>query len=105
MSDVSSAALDELVELFAELLAPLVADELAKRLEPPSTSGNGFTTDGLITLDELVCLLPPAKKPETWKRWLYERLRRGEVRGAVKLGGSWFFDRARVRQWLEAGDP
>ena len=58
-----------------------------------------------MSLDELVAELPKAKEPATWKRWLYERLRHGEVPGAVKLGGSWFFDGDRVREWIDAHRP
>jgi hypothetical protein len=46
-----------------------------------------------MTLDQLIGELPAAKRPQTWKRWLYERTRRGEIPGCVKLGGMLFFDR------------
>lgn len=55
----------------------------------------------LLTLDELVAELPAGKQPATWKRWLYERTRRGEVPGCFKIGGSLFFDLEQVQSWLE----
>jgi hypothetical protein len=57
----------------------------------------------LLTLDELVAEFPTAKRPQTWKRWLYERTRRGEVPGCVKLGGMLFFEREPALAWLRAG--
>ena len=104
MTDRTSAALEQLVSAIADELAPRIAEEVAHRLELPQQNG-GLGTEGLITLDQLVEQLPPAKSPATWKSWLYERLRRREVPGAVKLGGSWFFDVERVRSWIEAGAP
>ena len=98
---VSPALLEQLVDLLAERLAPRLADELAARLEAPAAAQNGLGTARLVALDELVAELPRSKPPQTWKRWLYERLRRDEVPGAVKLGGSWFFDVERLRPWLE----
>jgi hypothetical protein len=56
-----------------------------------------------LTLDQLVAELPPAKRPQTWKRWLYERTRRGEIPGCVKLGGMLFFEREPALDWLRAG--
>jgi hypothetical protein len=47
--------------------------------------------------------LPRAKRPQTWKRWLYERTRRGEIPGCVKLGGMLFFEREPALAWLRAG--
>ena len=97
---------EQLVDALVERLAPRLADELAARVTAAmQRSGNGLGTAGLLSLDELVAELPRSKEPKTWRAWLYERLRRGEVPGAVKLGGSWFFDRAKVRAWLEAGAP
>ena len=57
----------------------------------------------LLTLDQLVAELPPAKRPQTWKRWLYERTRRNEIPGCVKLGGMLFFEREPALAWLRAG--
>ncbi len=85
--------------MLAAALAPRLADELSARIAPPRTS----ETARLLTLDELVAELPRAKRPETWKRWLYERTRRGEVPGCVKIGGMLFFEREPALGWLRAG--
>jgi hypothetical protein len=91
--------LEDVTEL-AEALAPRLAAELALRVPAP---GGDASTARLLTLDQLVAELPPAKPPETWKRWLYERTRRGEVPGEVKIGGMLFFDREPALAWLRAG--
>lgn len=93
----SSEALDRL----AEMLAPRLADELSARL--PAPAGEQAATARLLTLDQLVAELPPGKRPQTWKRWLYERTRRGEVPGCVKLGGMLFFEREPALAWLRTG--
>ncbi len=93
----SSEALDRL----AEMLAPRLAHELSTRM--PAPAGEQAATARLLTLDELVAQLPPGKRPQTWKRWLYERTRRGEVPGCVKLGGMLFFEREPTLAWLRAG--
>ena len=80
---------------------PRLAAELAARR--PATAALESPTARLLTLDQLVAELPPAKKPETWKRWLYERTRRGEVPGEVKIGGMLFFEREPALAWLRAG--
>jgi len=95
-SDASSA-----VARLAEVLAPRLAEELSTRV--PSKSSGESVTARLLTLDELVAELPPAKRPQTWKRWLYERTRRGEIPGCVKLGGMLFFEREPALSWLRAG--
>jgi hypothetical protein len=92
--------LDDVVGL-VNALAPRIAAELAARA-PAAASGTSPTAR-LLTLDQLVAELPPAKKPETWKRWLYERTRRGEVPGEVKIGGMLFFEREPALAWLRAG--
>jgi hypothetical protein len=84
-----------------DALVPRLAAELAART--PATAALESPTARLLTLDQLVAELPPAKKPETWKRWLYERTRRGEVPGEVKIGGMLFFERERALAWLRAG--
>ena len=84
-----------------DALAPRLAAELAARA--PTAAGQQSSTARLLTLDQLVAELPPAKKPETWKRWLYERTRRGEVPGEVKIGGMLFFEREPALAWLRAG--
>lgn len=89
------------VDRLADALAPRLAAELSARLRPPMAEA--ATTVSLLTLDELVAQLPPAKRPQTWKRWLYERTRRGEVPGCVRLGGMLFFEREPALAWLRAG--
>ena len=84
-----------------DALVPRLAAELAART--PATAAQESPTARLLTLDQLVAELPPAKKPETWKRWLYERTRRGEVPGEVKIGGMLFFEREPALSWLRAG--
>jgi hypothetical protein len=89
------------VARLATALAPRLAEELSARGE--KASQRAAEPRRLLTLDELVAELPPAKRPETWKRWLYERTRRGEVPGCVKLGGMLFFEREPALTWLRAG--
>jgi hypothetical protein len=96
------AAEPEAVAVLAEALAPRLAEELSHRI-PPTDGAEFATTTRLLTLDQLVAELPPAKRPETWKRWLYERTRRGEIPGCVKLGGMLFFEREPALAWLRAG--
>lgn len=84
-----------------DVLVPRLAAELATCT--PATAAQESPTARLLTLDQLVAELPPAKKPETWKRWLYERTRRGEVPGEVKIGGMLFFEREPALAWLRAG--
>ncbi len=91
----------EAVAVLAEALAARVAQQLSSR---SLVSASGETpTSRPLTLDQLVAELPPAKRPQTWKRWLYERTRRGEVPGCVKLGGMLFFEREPALAWLRAG--
>jgi hypothetical protein len=92
----------EPVTVLADALAPRLAAELSHRI-PPTRAAQPATTARLLTLDQLVAELPPAKRPQTWKRWLYERTRRGEVPGCVKLGGMLFFERELALAWLRAG--
>ncbi len=90
------------VTVLAEALAPRLAEELSNRI-PRTAVSERSETARLLTLDELVAELPPAKRPQTWKRWLYERTRRGEIPGCVKLGGMLFFERESALAWLRAG--
>jgi hypothetical protein len=92
----------EPVTILVDALAPRLAEELSSRI-PPMATPEPASTARLLTLDQLVAELPPAKRPQTWKRWLYERTRRGEVPGCVKLGGMLFFDREPALDWLRAG--
>jgi hypothetical protein len=95
---------DEPINALATALAPRLAAELARRL-PAATTGEPRGTTRLLTLDQLIAELPPAKRPQTWKRWLYERTRRGKIPGCVKLGGMLFFERESALAWLRAGAP
>ncbi len=89
----------EPVAVLVDALAPRLAEELSSRIPATATA----ITARMLTLDELVAELPPAKSPQTWKRWLYERTRRGEIPGCVKLGGMLFFERELAIAWLRAG--
>jgi hypothetical protein len=89
------------VSRLVDALVPRLAAELAA--QTPTAAAPESSTARLVTLDQLVAELPPAKRPETWKRWLYERTRRGEVPGCVKLGGMLFFDREPTLNWFRAG--
>jgi hypothetical protein len=99
--DDPDAVLYDGVERLADALAPRLAAELSARLHP--SASEPAATSVLLTLDELVAQLPPAKQPQTWKRWLYERTRRGEIPGCVKLGGMLFFEREPALAWLRTG--
>ena len=87
-----------LAALVAELLAPLLAAELNRQ---PATAGP--PTRRLLTLDELIALLPNGKKRSTWKAWLYQRTRLGQVPGCHKIGGRLFFDRDLTLAWFAEG--
>jgi hypothetical protein len=89
------------VSRLVDVLVPRLAAELAA--QTPTAAAPESSTARLVTLDQLVAELPPAKRPETWKRWLYERTRRGEVPGCVKLGGMLFFEREPTLDWFRAG--
>ena len=101
-ADAGAAEEREPVDVLADALAPRLAEELAHRLPAPTTPAVP-TAARLLTLDQLIAELPPGKPPQTWKRWLYERTRRGEIPGCVKLGGMLFFEREPALAWLRAG--
>jgi hypothetical protein len=95
-ADDPALLLEQLANLIATALAPKLAAQLAATqptAEPPRSAR-------LLTIDELVAQLPTGKKPETWKRWIYERSRRGQIPGCHKLGGSLFFDPDQTLPWL-----
>jgi hypothetical protein len=93
--------LEQLAELLADALAPKLAAQPAAR--QPTPAGTSAPSRRLLTLDELVAQLPAGKKPQTWKRWIYERTRRGHVPGCHKLGRTLFFDPETTLPWLLAG--
>jgi hypothetical protein len=97
--DRKTAGADGFARL-ADALAPRLATELSRL---PAPTVEQATPAKLLTLDELVAQLPAAKRPQTSKRWLYERTRRGEVPGCVKLGGMLFFEPEPALAWLRAG--
>ena len=86
---------------FVTALAKEVAAKLAPLLVEPQQRVPNGTLAARITLDEFVALLPPAKRPETWKRWLYDHLGEAPREVAGKLGGDWFLDRERGLAWVE----
>jgi hypothetical protein len=94
--------LAQAAQLLAEALLPRLAAELAHQQPnpPPQTD-----TRRLLTLDELVELLPAGKKPATWKAWLYQRTRLGQIPGCHKLGNRLFFDRELTLPWLTGSPP
>jgi hypothetical protein len=101
-ADSPPAEHPEPVIVLANALAPRLAEELSHRL--PAVPAPALPTAArLLTLDQLISELPPGKAPQTWKRWLYERTRRGEIPGCVKLGGMLFFERESALAWLRAG--
>jgi hypothetical protein len=98
------AALEQLLHQLAELLAAALAPRLAAELAQQAAPAAPAPTRRLLSLDELVAQLPAAKTAQTWKRWLYERTRRGEVPGCHKLGGRLFFDPEPTIAWLTHGN-
>ena len=94
--------LAQFADLVADALAPRLAEAIARQSLRPAAAEEPLRR--LVTLDQLVALLPPGKKPETWRRWLYERTRHHAVPGAEKIGGRWFFDTERTIPWLLGTD-
>lgn len=89
--------LSQLVELLADALAPRLAELLT-----PHQAGAAEASPGrrLLTIEELIALLPAGKRPATWKSWLYQRTRLGQVPGCHKLGNRLFFDAEQTLPWL-----
>jgi hypothetical protein len=94
----AAVVLDQLVELLADALAPRLAQLLATPVAPAATDGP--PSRRLLTIDELVALLPAGKRPPTWKSWLYQRTRLGQVPGCHKLGNRLFFNPDETLPWL-----
>jgi len=100
-----ASALEPLLDQLADLLAEKLADRLAARLGTQATDTAAVApTRRLLTLDELVDQLPAGKSATAWKRWLYERTRRGQVPGAHKIGGRLFFDPEHTIPWLTGAE-
>jgi hypothetical protein len=95
-----ASAVEQLLHRFAELLAAALAPRLAAELAQRAAPAPAPTTRRLLSVDELVAQLPAAKSAQTWKRWLYERTRKGQVPGCHKLGGRLFFDPEQTIPWL-----
>ena len=100
-ADAAQLLLAQFVELLADALARRLADTLGDR---PPTVAELVPSRRLLTLDELVALLPAGKKPKTWKAWLYERTRHGQVPGCHRLGGRLFFNPDQILPWLTSPD-
>jgi hypothetical protein len=101
---VAGEALQPLLQQLADLVAAALAPRLAAELANQQPSAAAPPTRRLLSLDELVAQLPAAKSAQTWKRWLYERTRHGQVPGCHKLGGRLFFDPEQTIRWL-TGSP
>jgi len=82
-------------------LADLVAERLARKLARQHIAAEAPASRRLLTLHELIALLPPGKKADTWRGWLYQRTRiPDQVPGQHKLGGRLFFDPEQTLPWL-----
>jgi hypothetical protein len=97
-SDAAELLLTRLVELLAEALTPRLAQLLATPATPTVT--DGLPSRRLLTIAELVNLLPAGKQPQTWKNWLYQKTRFGQVPGCYRLGGRLFFNPDETLPWL-----
>lgn len=100
-NDLNSQLVDATRPLLREL-AKLLAAELAPLLATAPTPAES-SPRRLLSVDELVALLPSGKKPTTWKAWLYQRTRLGQVPGCHKLGNRLFFDPDQTLPRLIAG--
>jgi hypothetical protein len=90
--------LRQLVELLADALAPRLAALLENHAAAPPP--DGLPSRKLLTIDELVALLPAGKKPQTWRNWLYQKTRFGQVPGCYRLGNRLFFNPDETLPWL-----
>jgi hypothetical protein len=90
--------LERLAERLAQLLTPMLAANLPAALPEPV-----IPTQRLLSLDQLVALLPAGKRPATWKAWLYQHTRLGQVPGCHKIGNRLFFDPDLTLPWLLDG--
>jgi hypothetical protein len=102
-NELASKGFAAAVEPLIARLATLIARELGPRLTAELARQQGAhrpSARRLLTLDELVQLLPAGKKPATWKAWLYQKTRLGLVPGCHKLGGRLFFNPNETLPWL-----
>ena len=88
--------LDTLLDDLVELIDERVEIKLAKRLKVQETP-----RVKPLTTDELIDELPRTKTPEQWRRWLQVNSQKGEVPGAVKLGGAWCYRPDETIAWIE----
>jgi hypothetical protein len=93
--------LAQLAQLVAAALAPQVAAALTS--QAGQATGPAAPSRRLVTLEELIELLPAGRKPKTWRSWLYQRSRLGQIPGCHKLGGRLFFDPDVTLAWLAQG--
>lgn len=92
--------LESLLDQVVDLLADALARRLATLLEPQSQTPADGPLKRLLTMDELLAVLPAGKKPKTWKAWLYQHSRLGQVPGCHKIGGRLFFDADQTVAWI-----
>jgi hypothetical protein len=90
---------NELIDRLADAIVSRLLAALAQQAHPV-----GPPARRLLTLDELVALLPTGKTPATWKRWLYQRTRHNQIPGCHKIGNRLFFDQQQTLPWL-TGSP
>ena len=88
--------LDTLLDDLVELIDERVEIKLAKRLKVQETP-----RVKPLTTDELIDELPRTKTPEQWRRWLQVHSQKGEVPGAIKLGGAWCYRPDEAIAWIE----
>ena len=97
------------LDVLAELLADQLTERITARLAAnQATSWNRAAGSSHETLDEFVKRLPKCKPAKTWKRWMYERLQRGEVpipEVAYKAGNLWLIRPEQALAWFEGHQP
>lgn len=86
---------NELIDRLADAIVTRLITALAQHGQPAEPPARR-----LLSLDELVTLLPTGKTPATWKRWLYQRTRHNQVPGCHKIGNRLFFDQQLTLPWL-----
>lgn len=94
------AVLGQLAELIADALVPRLAAELTRQTNTPQPT---LPSRRLLTLAELIELLPAGKSAKTWRGWLYQHTRLGNVPGCHKVGNRLFFDPELTLAWILNG--